>query len=166
MHQAGCQRVFFGIESGDEAILKLMNKKITPAEARQAVEAAHRAGLEVGAFFILFYPGETNDTVLNTLHFTTTLPLDYLGLTMPYPLPGTALYERVRGQIKRDWHPGESVFGSHVLIYDANFSEAKMWFGIIKGHAQFEIKRRLGRLAPLMLRLFEKATDGLFKLIK
>jgi radical SAM superfamily enzyme YgiQ (UPF0313 family) len=166
MKRAGCTRIYFGIESADEAILKLMNKKITTEEARQAVEAAHRAGLEVGVFFILFYPGETDATVLNTLHFTTTLPVDYLGLSMPYPLPGTALYERVRGQIKRDWRPGESVFGSHVLIYDANFSEAKMWFGILKGHTQFKIKRRLGKLAPFALRLFESTTDKIFRLLK
>jgi anaerobic magnesium-protoporphyrin IX monomethyl ester cyclase len=161
MYRAGCRRVYFGIESGDDTVLKLMNKKISANEARQAVLAAHQAGLEVGAFFILFYPGETNQTVLNTLHFATSLPLDYLGLTMPYPLPGTALYERVKGQIKRDWHPGESVFGSHVLIYNADFSETKMWFGIIKGRAQFEIKRRLGKLAPFILKLFEALTDWL-----
>jgi anaerobic magnesium-protoporphyrin IX monomethyl ester cyclase len=161
MYQAGCRRVYFGIESGDDTILKLMNKKITTAEARHAVIAAHQAGLQVGAFFILFYPGETNQTVLNTLRFATSLPLDYLGLTMPYPLPGTALYERVKGQIKREWRPGESVFGSHVLIYNADFSEAKMWFGILKGHAQFEIKHRFGKLAPFILRLFEASTDWL-----
>lgn len=161
MYNAGCRRVYFGIESGDDSILKLMNKKITTEEARHAVIAAHRAGLEVGAFFILFYPGETDQTVLNTLHFTTTLPVDYLGLTMPYPLPGTALYERVRSQIKRDWNPGESVFGSHVLIYNADFSEAKMWVGIIKGRLQFEINHRLGRLAPAVMKVFEPATDWL-----
>ena len=166
MYQAGCRRVYFGIESGDDGILKLMKKKITSAEARQAVLAAHRAGLEVGAFFILFYPGETNETVLNTLHFATSLPLDYIGLTMPYPLPGTALYERVKTKIKREWRPGESVFGSHVLIYNADFSEAKMWFGIIKGRAQFEIKRRLGRLAPFVLRLFEVPTDWLLSVLR
>jgi anaerobic magnesium-protoporphyrin IX monomethyl ester cyclase len=164
MYHAGCRRVYFGIESGDDTVLKLMNKKITSDESRHAVMAAHQAGLEVGAFFILFYPGETNQTVLNTLHFATSLPLDYLGLTMPYPLPGTALFERVKGQIKRDWHPGESVFGSHVLIYNADFSEAKMWFGIFKGHAQFEINRRFrrwGKLAPFILKLFEVPTDWL-----
>lgn len=159
MYRAGCRRVYFGIESGDDTVLKLMNKKITASEARHAVIAAHQAGLEVGAFFILFYPGETNQTVLNTLRFATSLPLDYLGLTMPYPLPGTALYERVKGQIKREWRPAESVFGSHVLIYNADFSEAKMWFGIIKGRVQFEINRRLGKLAPFFLRLFEAPTD-------
>ena len=166
MYRAGCRRVYFGIESGDDTILRLMKKKITVDEARHAVIAAHQAGLEVGAFFILFYPGETDQTVLNTLRFATSLPLDYLGLTMPYPLPGTALYERVKGRIKRQWHPGESIFGSHVLIYNAEFSEAKMWLGIIKGHTQFQIKHRLGKLAPLALKLFEGPSNWLLTHLK
>jgi anaerobic magnesium-protoporphyrin IX monomethyl ester cyclase len=166
MKKAGCTRIYFGIESGNDQILKLMNKNITTEKARNAVEAAHHAGLEVGAFFILFYPGETDDTVLNTLRFATSLPLDYLGLSMPYPLPGTALYKRIKHQITREWRAGESLFGSHVLTYDSDFSEAKMWFGIMKGHAQFRLKRRLGKIAPLFLNLFEKPTDVLLKIMR
>ena len=166
MKLAGCTRIFFGIESGNNQILKLMNKNITAAGARIAVDAAHQAGLQVGAFFILCYPGDTNDTVLETLHFSTTLPLDYLGLSMPYPLPGTDLYSRTKDRINRDWHPDDSLFGSHVLIFNADFSEAKMWFGIMKGHAQFKIKKRMGKMAPLVLELFEKLTDAIFRLLK
>jgi anaerobic magnesium-protoporphyrin IX monomethyl ester cyclase len=166
MREAGCRRIFFGIESGDERILELMGKHITLEQARQAVEAAHRAGLEVGAFFILFYPGDTDETVLNTLRFATRLPLDYLGLSMPYPLPGTALYERIKQQINRSWRPEESLFGSHVLIYQADFSETKMWFGIIKGHIQFVLQHRLGNLGRLLLPAFEKLTDRLLKILK
>lgn len=166
MKEAGCRRIFFGIESGDDQILELMRKQITSEQARQAVEAAHRAGLGVGAFFILFYPGDTDESVLNTLRFATALPLDYLGLSMPYPLPGTALYERVRQQINRPWRPEESLFGSHVLIYKADFSEAKMWFGIIKGHVQFALKNRMGKVGQILFPLFEKPTDILFKILK
>jgi len=166
MKEAGCTRIFFGIESGNDQILELMNKKITTDEARRAVDAAHHAGLEVGAFFILCYPGDTNDTVLETLHFTTTLPLDYIGLSMPYPLPGTELYKRTKDRFTRDWRPDDSRLGSHVLIFDADFSETKMWFAILKGHAQFEIKKRMGKLAPLFLNLFEKPTDVIFRLLR
>ena len=161
MKKAGCTRIYFGIESGNDQILKLMNKKITTEQARNAVEAAHRAGLEVGAFFILFYPGETDETVLNTLRFATSLPLDYLGLSMPYPLPGTALYERVKDQITREWRSGDSLFGSHVLTYDSDFSEAKMWFGIMKGHAQFRMKRRLGKAGAAVSETLRE-TNGCF----
>ena len=97
MRRAGCRTVFFGIESGSDEILRLMRKGITAARAREAVWAAHDAGLEVGAFFILCYPGETDDTVLETLRFAASLPLDYLGLSMPYPLPGTRLRDAARG---------------------------------------------------------------------
>ncbi len=166
MKAAGCERIFFGIESGNEQMLELMNKRITKDEARRAVLAAHQAGLQVGAFFIICYPGDTNDSVLETLRFATSLPIDYLGLSMPYPLPGTDLYKRTRDRINRNWHPDESPFGSHVLIFDADFSETKMWFGIMKGHAQFAIKKRMGRLAPLLLTLFEKPTDAIFRLLK
>jgi anaerobic magnesium-protoporphyrin IX monomethyl ester cyclase len=166
MKSAGCARIYFGIESGNDQILKLMKKQITTAQARQAVEAAHRAGLEVGAFFILFYPGESDETVLDTLRFAGSLPLDYLGLTMPYPLPGTALYERTKSQISRAWQPDVSLLWSHVLIYDSEFSETKMWFGILKGHAEFEIKRRFGRAAPLVLKLFEKPTDVMLRILR
>jgi anaerobic magnesium-protoporphyrin IX monomethyl ester cyclase len=164
MKAAGCTRIYFGIESGNEAILKLMDKKITLEEARLAAEAAHRAGLEVGAFFILFYPGDTQETVLETLRFAGSLPLDYLGLTMPYPLPGTALLERVMDRHPRSWRADE--VQGHALIFDADFSETKMRYGILKGRLQFEIRRRLGRLAPAALWLFEGPSEAVFRLLR
>jgi anaerobic magnesium-protoporphyrin IX monomethyl ester cyclase len=166
MKRAGCFRVFFGIESGNDQILKLMNKRITTVQARDAVEAAHAAGLDVGAFFILCYPGETDDTVLDTLRFAASLPLDYVGLTMPYPLPGTALYDRVGDRISRAWRPQESPLMNHVLTFEADFSATKMRFAIVKGRTQFAIRRRAGRLAPVALRLFERPTDRMFRLLR
>ena len=108
MRRAGCTTVFFGIESGVDEVLRLMNKRTTVAQSRDAVWAAHRAGLQVGAFFILCYPGETDETVLETLRFAGSLPLDYLGLTVPYPLPGTGLYERIRDRLTRARRAGAS----------------------------------------------------------
>ena len=166
MKEAGCTRIFFGIESGNDSMLELMQKKITTAEAQRAVKAAHAAGLEVGAFFILCYPGDTDETVLETLRMATSLPLDYVGLSMPYPLPGTDLYKRTRERMTREWHPADSPFGGHVLIVDTGFSQAKTWFAIMKGHAQFRIKRGAGKLTPALLPPFEKLTDAVFRLMK
>jgi hypothetical protein len=53
-----------------------------------------------------------------------------------------------------------------VLLFDADFSESKMWFGIMKGHAEFAIKKRLGAFSPLVLRPFEVLSDLLFRLLK
>jgi anaerobic magnesium-protoporphyrin IX monomethyl ester cyclase len=166
MRAAGCTRIYFGIESGNDGILRLMKKNITANQARQAVESAHQAGLEVGAFFILGYPGDTDDTVLETLRFATSLPIDYLGLTMPYPLPGAALYGRIGRRISREWLPGNGFFGSQSLVFTSDFSRIKMWFGILKGHAQFKIRKKTGKLAPLLLKMVERPTDALFRLLK
>jgi anaerobic magnesium-protoporphyrin IX monomethyl ester cyclase len=69
MKSAGCIGVFFGIESGNDSVLSLMKKRITTAQAKRAVYAAKAAGLKVGAFFIVGYPGESNKTVLDTVRF-------------------------------------------------------------------------------------------------
>ena len=166
MKSAGCDRIFFGIESGSDSILKLMNKKITVERARRAVDAAHAANLKTGAFFILCYPGETDKTILDTLSFATSLPLDYLSFTMPYPLPGTALYERVKNRINKEWEPPNSIISDHTLIYRADFSETKMKFAILKGQVQFSMNKWLGKYACLAVKPFEKLTDMVFKLMR
>jgi Fe-S oxidoreductase len=166
MKTAGCSRVFFGIESGNDEVLRLMNKRITVEQARSAVTAAHEAGLNVGAFFIVCYPGETNETVLDTLRFASSLPLDYLSFTMPYPLPNTALHERVKERINKSWTPPESGFLEHICIFDADFSETKMKFAIIKGQISFLLNRRFGHHAYVVVRPFEAITDFLFQHMK
>ncbi len=166
MKQAGCHRIFFGIESGSDEVLRLMRKRISLEAAARAVATARAAWLTVGAFFILCYPGETDETVLATLRFATRLPLDYLSFTMPYPLPHTALYERVEQAHVREWRQPRSALFDHVSVYDGDFSETKMRFGILKGKAEFALRRRLGRGAFLAVAPFEAATDLLFRAMR
>ena len=166
MKQAGCTRIYFGIESGDPKILALMNKKITLTQASDAVSTAQRAGLEVGAFFILGYPGETNETILRTLRFAASLKTDYLGLTLPYPLPGTGLYDRVKKSLKREWHPPENGFFSHTLIFRADFSSFKLQFAILKGKIQWMLKKKFTNRMTWLPDVFERSTDWIFRLLK
>jgi len=165
MKQAGCFRIYFGIESGNQRILDLMRKQITTQQARDAALIAHQAGMEVGAFFIIGYPGDTTDTILETIRFATSLPVDYLGLTLPYPLPGTPLFERVKFKIHREWHPKENVFSSHTLIFEAGFSPFKLQFGIFKGKMQLLLKKHLGEHSKV-LSVFEKSTDWVFRSLR
>ncbi|HTY76008.1 MAG TPA: radical SAM protein [Candidatus Nanoarchaeia archaeon] len=171
MKRAGCVRVFFGIESGNDGVLSIMNKHITTAQARHAVLAAKEAGLQVGAFFIVGYPGETDKTVLDTVRFASRLPLDYLSFTLPYPIPGTALHERVKdngGVSVDDWEePKNWSLIRHKLLYGSSFSETKLKFAIAKAQVQFRSRRFLGDGAYNVLGSpFEGLTDQTFKLLK
>jgi len=85
---------------------------------------------------------------------------------MPYPLPGTALFDRVGDRVTRAWRPQETLLVNHVLTYDGDFSAAKMRFALLKGRVQFEMRRRLGKWAPAALVLFERPTDAVFRLLR
>jgi anaerobic magnesium-protoporphyrin IX monomethyl ester cyclase len=167
MKRAGCLRVFFGIESGNDSILDLMNKHITVSQAKHAVYEAKAAGLKVGAFFIVGYPGESDKTVLDTIHFASGLPLDYLSFTLPYPIPGTPLYERVKdnGVSIEDWEePKNYSLIRHKLLYASGFSEAKLKFAIGKAQAQFYGRKYLGKTGYRILgKPFERLTDVTFE---
>lgn len=166
MKQAGCHRVYFGIESGDQRTLHLMKKDIDLQTARNAVINANKAGIETGAFLIIGYPGESEEMILNTIHFGTTLPLDYLSFTLPYPIPGTGLYEKVKDDLIES-RKGTIRFIEQTLEFKSKYSEFKLKFAILKGTVQFRIRKHFGEVGyKLFGRPFEKITNLLFKMLK
>jgi anaerobic magnesium-protoporphyrin IX monomethyl ester cyclase len=168
MKRAGCVRVFFGLESGNDSILKIMCKEATVEQARDAVEVFNRVGVQTGAFFILGYPGENDGTILDTVDFASSLPLDYLSFTFPYPIPGTLLFERLKGQIVfEDWNePGGFHLIKHRLLFRSPFSENKLKFAVAKGMIQFYVRKYLGRRGYSVLgRPFERSTDAVYRVL-
>ena len=168
MKRAGCVRVFFGIESGNDKVLRLMRKQITADKARQAVITTKNSGIGVGAFFIVGYPGEDSKTIHDTINFASSLPLDYLSFTMPYPIPGTPLYERVKNRIiSKDWQePKRLSIVKHKLVFRSAISEGKLKLAILKGMAQFELRKHLGeRLYKFVGPPLEHMTDYVYNLM-
>lgn len=165
MKKAGCVRVFFGIESGNDSILRIMRKKATTKQAKDAVYTFKKAGIQVGAFFILGYPGESDKTILDSVRFGSSLPLDYLSFTLPYPIPGTPLFERVRDKmISNSWqeHGGFHLI-KHKLLFRSPFSEAKLKFAIFKGMTQFYVRKYLGEKGYSILgKPYERLTDVVY----
>ncbi len=96
MKTAGCTAVSFGIESANPDILKAIKKGITLQQVVEAVEACNRAGVIPHASFILGLPGETPDTIKETMKFGERLKsvgLSY-GFHLLAPFPGTAVREQ------------------------------------------------------------------------
>jgi radical SAM superfamily enzyme YgiQ (UPF0313 family) len=106
MRQAGCYRVYYGIESGNQQILDNIHKGITLEQVRQAVKWAKEAKLSVAGYFMLGLPGETEATMQDTINFAKELNLDLAKVSITIPLPATELFNELdkAGKIKtKDW---------------------------------------------------------------
>ena len=95
MRDAGCWQILFGLESGDDGLLKTLGKGNTVEQNRRAVLWARRAGLRVRADFIVGTPHETVETLTKTVAFAKSLPLDFAHFNKFVPFPGTAFYEQL-----------------------------------------------------------------------
>ena len=98
--------VSFGIESASPEVLKNVNKNQSPAQIRNAVNMAHEAGLETVGFFMIGLPGDTEETIRETMKFACSLPLTYAKASMTLPFPSSALFRQIdsEGRIKsKNW---------------------------------------------------------------
>ena len=121
MRAAGCVKVYLGVESGSDRTLSLMKKHFKVKDTSIMVKKMNKANIKVGAFFIVGYPGETINSINKTFEFSLSLPFDEISFTMPYPLPGSNLYKRIKGlNSNDDWNfENENKF-----IFKSQFDES------------------------------------------
>lgn len=95
MKDAGCYKVHFGIESGDQEIINKVQKGITLDQVRNAVKCCKDAGIRTKGYFMLGLPGDTIDTMQHTLDFAAELQLDDSMFSITTPFPGTELWNSI-----------------------------------------------------------------------
>jgi anaerobic magnesium-protoporphyrin IX monomethyl ester cyclase len=99
MKRAGCLRVAFGVESGNQAVLdSVVDKHLTLDQVRAAFKAARAVGMETIGFFIVGLPGETAETMDDTIRFACELDPVVANFSIATPFPGTQMYETVKDQ--------------------------------------------------------------------
>ena len=100
MKKTGCQSVFVGVESGDQYVLdKIIGKNLRLKNVIKFAEKCKKIGLKTGAFYIIGFPGETKETMRNTVEFALMLKRKYdVGMHLLFATPsyGTRLYEECR----------------------------------------------------------------------
>jgi anaerobic magnesium-protoporphyrin IX monomethyl ester cyclase len=117
MKSSGCELLSYGIESGNQAILDRVKKKITLIQAEQAIRLTKEVGILAFAYFILGLPGETKETIQETISFAKKLDPDYVNFHIATPFPGTELYQMAKDNnwlITDDWSKYEEE-GSAVM---------------------------------------------------
>jgi anaerobic magnesium-protoporphyrin IX monomethyl ester cyclase len=106
MKAANCGYILFGVESGSPEMLKKMKKGITLDKVRSAMELTRQVGIKTQAFFLFGIPGETRETVRETIEFAKELNASSTQFAIAIPHPGTALYEECKANgwlISENW---------------------------------------------------------------
>ncbi|RJP89595.1 MAG: radical SAM protein [Desulfobacteraceae bacterium] len=102
MARAGCREVSLGFESGSDTLLRHFNKRFTTADVRKTSGLLAEYGIRQLGFLMLGGPGETKETVLESLTFADSLDLDALKITIGiriYPDTRVAEIARQEGMI-------------------------------------------------------------------
>jgi radical SAM superfamily enzyme YgiQ (UPF0313 family) len=93
LKKAGCYLIRFGLESGSQTILNLMNKRLDLEKSISTVKLTHKFKIATSASYILGYPGETKETALETIKFAKKLKTSVSLFFFAIPYKGTYLYE-------------------------------------------------------------------------
>lgn len=174
LKKAGCQRIHYGVESGTQKILDVLNKGITLEEVKKAFKLTKESKIQTLAYFMIGNPSETKEDVLETIKFAKKLNPDYVHITITMPFPATRLYyltlkERV---IKKDvWlefakNPSREFTPP---IWEENLTRTEMHNLIKKAYKEFYFRPSYLLKRVLSLRSFDelkrKSRAG-FKMLK
>ncbi len=93
MKEAGARLLIVGYESGDPQILKNIKKGATVEMAKRFTENCHKLGLTIHGDFIVGLPGETRQTIRNTIDYAKGLDVETIQVSIAHAYPGTEFYD-------------------------------------------------------------------------
>lgn len=105
MKRAGCWQICYGVESGSQKILDIIQKDTRLDDIRECIAKTRRAGLSVKGFFMLGNFLETEGTVKETMNFIRELPLTDFHMCYFVPFPGSPAYHIAEqyGRFDKTW---------------------------------------------------------------
>ncbi|MFP4040401.1 MAG: B12-binding domain-containing radical SAM protein [Desulfosudaceae bacterium] len=130
MKAAGCYSVSVGLETADPSLLARMNKHLDLDRAVEAIDRVVRKKMEVNAFFVLGYPGDSRKSIEATIRLAGRLPLTRAHFMLFTPFPGCREYDRLTG-------PAGETAGSS-FRYDTTYAEVSC---VPEGMTARELKR-------------------------
>ena len=146
--KAGCETVWLGAESGSQKILDAMDKGTKVEQIYAATKKLKEHKIKP-AFFIQFgYPGETKEDISKTLGMLSDLLPDDIGISISYPLPGTAFYEQVKHELteKANWKDSDELALLFRNTYSPEFYKQLHRYV----HRHYRKKQSLRTLADLL----------------
>lgn len=170
--KSGCVGLNFGIESGSAEMLRVMNKKATPAKAAEAVKLAKKLGIEPICTFMIGMPGETKATVAESVRWIRKNSIGKSVFFFATPYPACDLYKTdlVRKRILEKYRTKDGFFSvlgeaSELCLNMTDFSDSQL--RALKKHTELKVSflslhkwlrllRQPDRWRPALLNLFRR----------
>jgi radical SAM superfamily enzyme YgiQ (UPF0313 family) len=151
MKEAGCHQIMYGFESASEEILRNVGKRVDLEQAAQAVRITRKVGIDIRAAFMLGNPGETEQTLEETLQYAMRLRPELVIFNITTPFPGTEMFDWAdrQGLLKtRDW---EDYDLAHAVMDLPTVSAEKVREFYQKAYRRFYLRPRYiaARLASI-----------------
>jgi len=172
LKESGCILVNFGMESGNEQILRNIRKNINLDQIRKAVAWANEAGIPNAGHFVIGHQGETFETAMDSIRFAKTLPTRFVSFYNLIPYPGTEVFEWAKKNgrflVPLDNYLQNISYRDNVPVFETKeFTAEQRRYVMKKGFALYERKffefrlgKTLGLLAYMLARIGPVAKLG------
>ncbi|HOT23853.1 MAG TPA: radical SAM protein [Thermoleophilia bacterium] len=137
MRRSGCELVYLGLESVNQATLDAFDKAQTVADVERAIKVLHEYGIRSHGMFVLGADTDTVETVRDTVKFAMKNHIDTVMLNILTPLPGTPQFEDLdaAGRIfDKRWHLYDA---HHVVFTPAQMTPYELQMEVLRGYMRF-----------------------------
>ena len=157
LKHTGCTQIFYGLESGSQHILDLLQKNITSGQLARVLSATRAAGIATAANVMIGNPTEARHTLKLTQRFVNSIDLVGLSITFFTPFPGTTIRDRIDqfGTFEEDWarmSSYEPLFVPYGLTKDELLAACRHMYGMFyfRPRTVLNYLRRIGSFGKLM----------------
>jgi radical SAM superfamily enzyme YgiQ (UPF0313 family) len=158
MRDAGLRHVVVGYESGNDQILKNVKKGVTKAQAIEFTRNCKKLGLSVHGAFVMGLPGETRETIRETIEFAKRLDINSIQASLASPYPGTEFYDLAKkeGWITTDSFLDETGHQTCVINYP-NLSNREIFDAVETMYNKFYFRPKY--IARSILKMITSSED-------
>ena len=156
MSDSGCDRIHYGVESGNDRMMKIIRKNCTVEKVKDAVQWTKDANMEVLAYFIMGQQSETREDIADSIRLAKELDPNYVHFTIFCPYPATEIYMQglSEGIIKEDiWRnfARDPQPGFELPVWEENFTRQELRELLVKCYKEFYLRpgyiiKNIGRI--------------------